>query len=384
MTTYIEKIIDPINQWYQTSSIHAFFEWWTTELKGLVPEQYRHNLFPDCNEVLISQSQDDQEIHMWQLSEGNMVPLTLDDSVKDKEWWHKLNHYVASSDQETKVTFMVDESEALSRQVAMPVVVMNDIESVLSFELDKYLPFKADEVAYDFRKGEVEEGSEKFPVLLTAVRKARLNEIIEHTENKGIQLSAVDVNVGSATEPQAMGVNLLPKEMRKKKDWTSLKWHAGLSLVALLMLAFVMYTSIQNKEQKIMSLEAQVDELKNDARRAKRIETQLNESIMAANFLGNLKQNMPSRVLMIGELTSKIPENTYLSRIVVDNDKLEVVGESENANALVPILNQSELWYEPQIIGNVTINPRTGKEKFTIKSELKLAGKETEEAGNES
>ena len=53
----------------------------------------------------------------------------------------------------------------------------------------------------------------------------------------------------------------------------------------------------------------------------KMIETQLNESIQAANFLGNLKQNMPSRVLMIGELTRKIPVNTYLTRIVIDEEK---------------------------------------------------------------
>ena len=46
MTNYLEKVIEPINQWYQTSSIHAFFEWWSSELKTLIPRQYRENLFP--------------------------------------------------------------------------------------------------------------------------------------------------------------------------------------------------------------------------------------------------------------------------------------------------------------------------------------------------
>jgi general secretion pathway protein L len=311
--------------------------------------------------------------------------LELDESVQGKEWWHQLNHYVAGSDQETKVTYLVNESEVLSRQVAMPVVVINDIDSVLSFELDKYIPFKPEDVAYDFRKGLVEEGSEKFPVLLTAIKQQQLKEIIENTESKGLQLSVIDVNVGTEQAPVALGVNLMPKDLRKKKDWSSIKWHSGLLAIAILMLGFVMYSSLQNKQVKIQSLELQVDELKRDARRAKLIETQLNESIEAANFLGNLKKNIPSRVQMLAELTQKIPANTYLSRIVIDDEKIEIVGQSENSNALVPILNQSSLWFEPQFIGNMTIDPRTSLEKFTIKSELKPMLEEiAEEVKNES
>ena len=82
------------------------------------------------------------------------------------------------------------------------------------------------------------------------------------------------------------------------------------------------------------------------------------------------------------ELTQKIPLNTYLTRIMIDQERIEVVGQSDNANSLVPILNQSDMWYEPQIIGNVTVEPRTGKEKFTIKSEFKPSA--SEETGNES
>jgi general secretion pathway protein L len=371
MTSFVDKIVDPLNQWYQTSSIHAFFEWWTTELKSLVPEKYRRNLFPAADEVFILQH--DKHVQLWHSQGDGMQLLEADETVADKEWWHQLNHQVAGSDQETKVTYLVDSDLVLGREIALPTAVINDIESVLTFELDKYIPFRADDVEFDFRKGEVEEGSEKFPVMLTAIRKQNMRDIIAMTEAKGIRLSAVDVNVGTAEEPMALGVNLLAKELRKKKDWSAIRWHAGLVLVAILMLSFVMYSSLENKAAKVASLEDQVAELRKDARRAKLIETQLNESIQAANFLGDLKNNMPSRLQMIAELTRKIPVNTYLTRVVIDEEKLELVGESDNANALVPILNQSEMWHEPRIIGNVTQNPRTNKEKFTIRSELKRA-----------
>lgn len=383
MTTYIEKITEPMMHWYHNSSIHAFFAWWSAELKSLVPEQYRKAMFPESVAVYVTDLDGkDSDVKIWQSSEDGLQKVTFDDSVKGKEWWHKLNHYLGISEVETEVTCLLPESEVLMRNVAMPIAIINDIDSVLSFELDKYIPFKAEDVVFSFRKGDVVEGSEKFPVMLTAIKKQQLNHLINLFETKGLQLSSIDVNLGSAKQPEKLGVNLLPKEIRKKKDWTKIKWNAALSLAAILLLSFVMYSALDNKRAKIESLESQVAELKKDARRAKLLETQLNESIQAANFLGNLKENMPSRILMLNELTQKIPANTYLTRIMIDEARLEVVGQSDNANALVPILNKSSIWYEPQIIGNVTQDARTGKEKFTIKSELKPI--DSEEVSNES
>lgn len=383
MTSYIEKITEPLAAWYHQSSIHAFMEWWTTELKALVPKQYQATLFPRSLSVYVTHVQDgDEAVKLWQQEGAEITALPADDAVTDKEWWHQLNHYLGVVEQSTEVTCLLPESKVLIREVAMPVAVYSEVESVLQFELDKYIPFKADEVVFACNRGELVEGSEKFPVLLTAIKKEALLALVSLFESKGVQLSGIDVNIGAEDQPQAMGVNLLPKEVRKKKDWTKIKWNAGLSAVAIALLWFVMFSSLENKQAKIESLEAQVDELRKDARRAKLIENQLNDSIQAANFLGNLKKNTPSRLLMFSELTQKVPMNTFLTRVMIDNERLEVVGESVNANALIPILNQSSLWYEPAIIGNVTQNPRTGKEKFTIRSDFKPP--ESEEAGNES
>ena len=383
MTNYLEQISEPVSQWYQGSGVHAFMEWWSGELKELVPNKYRNDLFPDSVAVYVTDvKSDEKDAVVWCDKKQTIKPVEFDDSVEDKEWWHQLNHYLGTSEVETEVTCLLEESEVLIRSVAMPVAVYSEIESVLTFELDKYIPFKPEDVEFAFRKGDVVEGSEKFPVMLAVIKKQQLNKLVSDFEAKGLQLSGIDVNVGTAETPVALGVNFLPKDIRKKKDWTKIKWNAGLMLVVLVLLWFVMYSSLDNKRVKIASLEEQVSVLKKDARRAKLLETELNNSIQAANFLGNLKKNTPNRMLIIQELTQKIPISTYLTRIMINQERVEVVGQSDNANSLVPILNQSDMWYEPQIVGNVTIDPRTNKEKFTIKSEFKPAG--LEEVENES
>ncbi len=383
MTNYLEQISEPVSQWYQGSGVHAFMEWWSGELKELVPANYRNDLFPDSVAVYVTDvKSDEKEAGVWGEKKQTIKPLNFDDSVEGKEWWHQLNHYLGTAEVETEVTCLLEESEVLIRSVAMPVAVYNEIESVLTFELDKYIPFQPGDVEFAFSKGDVVEGSEKFPVMLAVIKKQQLNQLVSDFEAKGLQLSGIDVNVGTKEAPVALGVNFLPKDIRKKKDWTKIKWNIGLSLVVLALLWFVMYSSLDNKRVKIVSLEEQVSVLKKDARRAKILETELNNSIQAANFLGNLKKNTPNRMLIIQELTQKIPVSTYLTRIMINQERVEVVGQSDNANSLVPILNQSDMWYEPQIVGNVTVDPRTNKEKFTIKSEFKSSG--LEEVGNES
>jgi|SRR5690554_409126 len=371
MTTLLDNITHPINQWYQGSSVRAFVQWWTAELQQLLPEQHRQKLFPKTRTVFINQGDQDTP-QLWRYHEGEFNLLADDPQLQSKEWWHRLSHFIAASEVDVSTTYLLANKYAIVRNVTLPSAAMSDVDSVLTYELDKYVPFQPDEVVFAWRLGPVDEGSEKVLILLTVIKKEILDNILEAVNSKGVMLSSVDINMGSDEAPKPLGVNLLPASLRKKKDWSKWKLYGGLSLAVLLLLSLVMYNSLENKRAKISVLNDQVELLRKDARRAKMLENQLNESIAAANFLGHLKQQIPSRVLILGELTEKIPTDSYLSRIKIDNARIELSGLSENANALVPILNESTTWHEPKIVGNVIPEPRSGKERFTIQADLQV------------
>lgn len=369
MTALLDNLINPMSQWYRDSSIRAFMQWWSGELIRMVPEKYRDSIFPEAQAVYINQG-DREKPMLWRYQNNQFTPLDEDTDLQNDEWWHRINHFIAESEVNISTTYLLSNQYAIVRNVTLPQAAMGEIDSVLAYELDKYVPFRADEAVFAWRQGPVDDGSEKVLILLAVIKKDILDNILQAINSKGVKLSGIDINVGSDEAPQPLGVNLLPVEMRKKKDWSKWKLYGGLGLALLLLLSLVMFNSLDNKRSKIENLNEQVELLRKDARRAKLLENQLNQSITAANFLGNLKQQIPSRVLMIHELNEKIPNNTYLSRIIIDNERMEIVGQSDNANALVPILNDSDTWYEPKIVGNVRPDPRSGKEQFTIKAEL--------------
>lgn len=382
MTNLVEKIYRPIDSWYQTSGIKAFFDWWVTELKSWVPKTQRKRFFSQSKTLYIVPDENaEEQVMLWQQKADSISQLTLDDSVQDKDWWHQLNHQMAVADEQTTASYLLPEKSVLIREIAMPAATADSLSSVLQYELDKYIPFATNDVQFAYRQLPSEEGAEKIPVQLIVIKKDKLQKIEQALIGKTIQLSSIDVNVGSVNQPQALGINLLSESLRQKKDWSIIKLNTLLLFAVIFMLWFVMHSSLENKKNKIERLEQRNDELRSEARKAKRLEQQLLASISAANFLGDKKQNSPSITLMLNELTAKIPADSYLTRIILNSRRIEMVGQSLNANALVPILNRSTLWFEPSIIGQVVPDARTGKERFTIRSNLKAP---TEGAPDES
>ncbi|MCF6300032.1 MAG: pilus assembly protein PilM [Proteobacteria bacterium] len=368
MTSLVDKISKPMADWYQSSTIREFMQWWTTELKTFVPNTYRQQLFQKSELIYIDRKNAD-EIELWCARENELKAMELSDDLSDDQWWHQVNHYMGQIDLQCELICLLPQDQALFRNITLPSTAMNELNSVLSYELDKYLPYSAKDVVFAYQKAKVAEGSERVQIMLVAVKKKYIDDLIKDISSKGVKLTAIDVNIGKKDVPKMLGVNLLDKSQRQKKDWSKFNLNAGLMVVLVLSLSFVMFNSIENKKDKIDTLETQVDELRKQARNAKTLEVKLNESIIAANFLEDRKSNSPNIMLMLRELTSNIPKDTYLTRIMINEERLELVGQSDNANALVPILNKSEQWYAPETVGQIVPGPK--KEKFTIKAKLK-------------
>ena len=378
MTVLTDKILKPVQDWYQTSTIKEFSDWWLGELKTFIPDQYQQQWFERNRTLLLSENEDAVQL-WWQHPKGS-IPYQSEENAVQDDWWHQVNHAQADEELDTRVLYLLDNSDCLVRTVALPTAALSNLDSVLTYEMDKYVPYPASEVVFDYQIGKVKEGMEKTPVQLAVVHKKAIEKVFKNVSGKGVNLAGIDINVGDASNPQALGVNLLDPKLRKQKDWSLLRFNFILAVVAIALLVFVMYNSLNNKQAKLETLTAEVDELKKQARTARELQSRLSDSIQAANFLNTQRGFSPQIMSMVTELTGNVPENTYLTRIMINDARIELVGQSDNANALVPILNNSSQWYTPQVSGQILPDARTGKEKFTIKADLKRPDEEAEDA----
>jgi general secretion pathway protein L len=83
------------------------------------------------------------------------------------------------------------------------------------------------------------------------------------------------------------------------------------------------------------------------------------------------------------ELSRRLPDGTYLEKLAIEDNRLTLIGLSNEAPALIGRLQDSKLWRSPALAGALQTDPSTRKDRFTLTAEIGPAdaAKETSGAG---
>ena len=378
----IEKIQHEFGIWYETSSIAQFMSWWKFHLKSFVPEKHHKSLFADSNSIILLLTTP-EDIQVWYQENGTEhLKLVTNEEDSEETWWHQTQHIVNKADgSPLSIEYLLPKTQVLVRKIALPAAAKDNLEDVIGYELDKYIPFNSDQVQLGYKVDIENSNDEMIRVDLAAIPNELLNKIIHELEEKSLPLSAIDVNVSQNETPKRLGVNLLPSEKRQAKDYTNIKINSVLLLLLIGLIYYVMSSSINAKQKKIDDLTEVNLELQKQARTSKLLRKELKQAIVSSRFLSDKQQSYKSPVRLISEVTTILPDHTYVTRLKINEEEIEISGESDNANGLIPKMDKSSLWYSPKIPQAIRPNSRTGKETFTIEASLQ---KPVEEGEDES
>ena len=367
----IERLQNDFNTWYEASSLSQFVRWWKTELKSLVPQKHHKKLFPQSIQVLLTQTKD--EVSVWYNKNGKFEPYVNDENENQESWWHNVQHIINQADgKKVNVNYLLPNDEALIRKIALPQAAKENLDEVIGFELDKYVPFSADQVQLSYKIDKNNEDENKLLLDLAVIPKQKLTHVLNICDEKSIALDGIDINLdANGLTPSFLGVNLLPKEQRKIKDNFNLKLNAALVVVLIALIYFVMHTSVENKKQKITTLTDINAELQKQSRLSKTLKKELKTVIVSSRFLQNMKNDHPKIIAILSDITNILPDTTYLSKVTINSNDLKIEGLSNNANVLVPKLDKSSNWFVPQMDGITKPDSRTNKESFKIKADIK-------------
>jgi general secretion pathway protein L len=83
------------------------------------------------------------------------------------------------------------------------------------------------------------------------------------------------------------------------------------------------------------------------------------------------------------ELSQRLPDGTYLEKLAIEDNRLTLIGLSNEAPALIGRLQDSKLWRSPALAGAQQTDPSTRKDRFTLTAEVGPANtrEETPRAG---
>ena len=139
-----------------------------------------------------------------------------------------------------------------------------------------------------------------------------------------------------------------------------------------------MWLSLGNRDQALTDYSARVDVAKKQARDVRTLRNALRSSAEAANFLAKRRAQMPTTLEILDDLTRRIPDSTSLEKISINDGNVVLIGQSQQASAMVGLLQGSALVRTPTLTGSVQTDPRTGKERFTLTAVVAGSAKEKE------
>jgi general secretion pathway protein L len=356
---------------YARTPIPRFFSWWGRELVALLPARWRA-LLAERSDALLLESQG-SELVLWRQSGTRCVELgriALNEPAEvQKSTYAQLRRRI--DDPDLPQFFCIRSERTLRRTISLPAAAEDSLRQVLAFEMDRQTPFKAEQVYFDYRVRARTAAERNLQVELTVVPRAQLDQELAVLQGSGALLDGVDCwSAGSGS--MRAGLNLLPPERRLKRKNLRLRMNLALGAAALVLLVTVMLQSLANREAALAAMTQDVEKAQNEAKQVMQLRRTLEDTIGSANFLSRKKHETPLMVVLLNELTKRLPDDTYLERVSVDEkNRIEMQGLSSDASRLIALLQKSDLLTNPSVQGTIQPDPRTKKDRFNITLEFR-------------
>jgi general secretion pathway protein L len=339
-----------------------FFKWWVEELRKAMPAQFRARIQYARRKLLMRV--DDGEI-VLSINDANSIQ-SLDSFSADQgaQLQQQRIRELLQQHELTEVNrdLLLPEDVVLRTEVVMPLAAETNLRQALSYEMDRHTPFKAEEVFYNWlnMSRDREAGQLRFELYVTPLKPVAAH--VETLRRLGLAPTGVDV----ATQDGPLGINLLPESMRFHIVRQQARVNWVLAAVTLFLAVFVMAQSLWLRGHQLESIEEAIEEVRAEALVVQQIRNQIDDASEAAGFLQTKKIQNGYKLEILAELTRILPEDTFLDRLSMHAETVQMQGKSQNAQALIEVINNSSYFDSASFRGPTRLDNRSGKEIFDL------------------
>ncbi len=345
----------------QVAAIGRFLEWWWCSLVLFLPASWRKALGVIHDRVLLSTEegawlirvQDDDGIHV--LSEESLLPTQ-----------ELLETQIGISRSRLPRWLLMPAASGLRRRLLLPAAAAARLRDVAGYEIDRHTPFLPADVFHDARVLNTRDDGQLEAELIVVPRE-HAETMLKELGDMANGLAGIDL---AGPDGTPAGVNLLPVDRRCHATDSSLLPNLMLAALALLFLVFGASRVLDNRRVAADALAADVDSRAGQARQVSADRQRLLDVVEGSLFLEHKRDERPLAVEVIGELTRRLPDGTYLEKLSIEGDRLMLIGLSSEASGLVAKLEGAPLWRSPALAGTVQPDPGSKRDRFTLVAEL--------------
>ena len=271
-------------------------------------------------------------------------------------------HYRPASN---KVEVWLDKDRALSRVVQLPLVAEENLRAVLGFEMERLPPFKAADVYYEGRIVGRSAQAKQLDVQLHVVPSRAVDEVLGLLPSG---LTSFDRNRVEIREfKDGLAVGFLPPERAER---VSPAFNTFLVLVNLGLFAALVAIPLVEQRNALEDLSFNMRSARSAAAQANSVQARIDELHVGVERLMEAKSKRPASVQILDEIARRLPDSTWIHRLELKGDSLQVSGSSDAASSLIEVLEDSEMLAGARFLSPVTQEPRSGRERFHISARV--------------
>jgi general secretion pathway protein L len=349
------------------TQIRYAIDWWLQGLSYFCPSSLKRSLGLNPDKLTIEFN--DGHVVVKRYSIGSNEPLEIQRFVETDELQRisVLKWLLEQQEKHAKIILLVSEKIFLKKTLSFPTAAESDLREALGFELNRRTPFSQDQAYYDHRIVDHDKQANKLQIELFVVPRQSIDPVLTLLNEWDITIDTLRPTSDQADEIE---INLLPEDQegntRKNSDHVTL----FLATTAFALFFAALYVPLAQQEQQIESLENEVKLNRKVAIELQKSKDEKQDIIKQINFLENKHKNTLRSIELFNEITGIIPDDTWLTRLIIKNEELQIQGESSTASSLIQIIESSERFLDAQFRSPVTQNNASGKDKFHLSAKL--------------
>lgn len=353
--------------------VRSLIAWWLGELRAMVPDRLRRLVRARSDLVLFDVGERSVLIRRVRGQTETDIGRVVLEGTDSASRWAQFNVFADQVTGGTRQIIVRRPPDRLLRKVLdLPVAARENLSEILTFEMDRTTPFSPDEVYFTYRILATERQSRRMRVELLILPRASADPAIELVRGWGLEVDRLEVQTDGprGEAPAHETVDLLPTADAAQTPRKRQPLLLALAVTTLALLGAALYLPLQQQHRVLETLDAEVAIAKRTADAGRRLREEMEQSIQQSNFIIERKMRRPAFVDVLDELTTLLPDRTWLIRIRYYNGQLQAFGNSPSASALVGLLEDSPLFENTQFRAPVTRDPRLGVERFHIGSQV--------------
>jgi len=345
----------------QLPTLDRFLRWWFGELKAVAKPLTRAAAAD--RQDLVSVICEPGRLVFRRLSRRGTEALGAVDLPDDQTIVPLPRTVRRALDDKKPVAISVPAEQSLSRTIALPLAAEDTLSDVLSFEIGRQTPFRPGDVYYDYAVVGRDSRARSLSLRLTVVPRSMVDEQLALLAQWGVRPALIEID-GDTT------VRLDQDHARARAGRGRHWWNAALAVLVLALAYPAIVIPLDRKKDVEADLARRVAAARAEAEAVSALRERIGQAVARASFLSRSKAERPAATVVLDELTRILPDDTWLTRLDLEGEELQIRGVSASASALIALIEASDRFEGTAFRSPITRADDSVSERFHISTRV--------------